>query len=151
MFHPGDIDRVRYLHKLYPNHDFNEDRQHGGVTYLKRAVSTTRGVRRMSLLRRNQQQRTGSRVDMSTGLHSSGPGTGFDFAMEEGGPALARLQSHLSGASQPQQQKRRRSLLRTFGRSIRRKKVPSTLPEEDDEPTPIPSKNDLTTTRGSVA
>ena len=144
MFYPSDIDRVRYLHKLYPDHDFNADRQHGGVNYLKRAISTTRGVRRMSLLHRNSQkaQMTGSRTDMSTGLRSSGPGTGFDFSMEEGGPALRRLQSNLSGASQPQQHKRRRSLLRNIGRSIRRKKVPSTLPEEDDDatPTPIPSK-----------
>lgn len=143
MFNPSDIDRVRYLHKLYPDHDFAADRQHGGLGYLKRAVSTTRGVRRMSIMRRNTQKHTGSRTDMATGVHSSGPGTGFDFAMEEGGPALRRLQSNLSGRSQPPvEHKRRRSLLRSIGKSIRRKRVPTTLREEDDdEVTPVASKS----------
>lgn len=142
MFHPGDIDRVRYLHKLHPDHDFEADRKLGGLAYIKNAVSTSRGVRRMSILRRSMRKpHTGSRTDMSTGLHSSGPGTGFDFSMEEGGPALRRLQSNLSGLSQPNQHKRRRSLLHSFGRTIRRKKVPPTLPEEPLEQYTPPTEN----------
>ena len=141
MYHPSDIDRVRYLHKIQPDHDFVADRQLGGVNYLKRAVSTTRGVRRQSLLRRSMRRNvhTGSRIDLATGVRTAGAGTGFDFSMEEGGPALRRLQSNLSGLSQPEP-KRRKSLLATFGRSIRRKKIPSTLPEEDDEPVSTPKK-----------
>lgn len=141
MFYPSDMDRVRYLHKLYPDHDFAADRQFGGVTYLKGAVDTSRGVRRMSLIRRSiPRTHTGSRTDMATGVHTSGPGTGFDFSMEENGPALRRLQSNLSGVSQPSQRnKRRRSLLRPFGRSARRKKVPTTLPEEEETPPSGPS------------
>ena len=140
MFHPSDIDRVRYLHKIHPDHDFAADRQRGGVAYIKNAVSTSRGVRRMSILRRSmRKQPMGSRADMATGVRSSGPGTGFDFSMEENGPALRRLQSNLSGLSQPSQHRRRRSILHSFGRSIRRKKVPVMLPEEED-PSSIPQK-----------
>ena len=145
MFYPSDMDRVRYLHKLYPDHDFAADRQFGGVSYLKNAVDTTRGVRRMSLIRRSlPRTHTGSRTDMSTGVRTAGPGTGFDFSMEENGPALRRLQSNLSGVSQPaQRNKRRRSLLRSLGRSVRRKKVPTTLPEEEEtlpsDPSPPPA------------
>ena len=64
-------------------------------------------------------------------------------AGEEGGPALRRLQSNLSGRSQPPvEHKRRRSLLRSIGKSIRRKRVPTTLREEDDdEVTPVASKS----------
>lgn len=138
MFHPSDMDTVRYLHKLDPSHDFTRDREHGGVGYLKRAVSTTHGVRRMSLLqRKNSNLRTGSRTDMATGLRTTN--TGFDFSMEENGVALRRLQSNLSGINQPTQtHKRRRSILHSIGRTIRRKKVPSTVSEES-EPIHAPS------------
>lgn len=140
MFHPSDIDRVRYLYKLHPDHDFAADRQLGGINYLKRAVSTTHGVRRQSLLRRSMRRPlTGSRIDLASGLRSTGAGTGFDFSMEESGPALRRLQSNLSGLSQPEP-KRRKSLLASFGRSIRRKKVPSPLREVDEEGSSTPLK-----------
>lgn len=136
MFNPSDIDRVRYLHKLDPDHDFRQDRDVGGVDYLKRAVSTTHGVRRKSLLAHKQSTlRTGSRTDMATGLRSTN--TGFDFSMEENGVALRRLQSNLSGVNQPGVHKRRRSLLQSISRTIRRKKAPSTVVEEP-EPVHIP-------------
>lgn len=131
IFNPSDVDTVRYLHKLDPNHDFARDREHGGLDYLRRAVSTSRGVRRMSLLHgKNSTLRTGSRTDMSTGLRTAN--TGFDFSMEENGVALRRLQSNLSGVNQPapSHHRRRRSLLQSLGRTIRRKKVPSTVSEE---------------------
>jgi len=130
-FHPSDIDRVRYLHKLDPEHDFRKDREQGGIPYIKRSVSTSRGVKRRSILQRGTRAGMGSRTDMSTGLRSHN-NTGFDFSMEENGVALRRLQSNLSGSQQPaqQQHKRRRSLLSSLSRTIRRKKAPSTVYEE---------------------
>lgn len=129
IFNPSDIDRVRYLHKLNPEHDFTRDREQGGVEYIKRSVSTSRGVRRKSLIHRGP--RMGSRTDMATGTRTQN--TGFDFSMEENGVALRRLQSNLSGMTQPPQHKRRRSLLQSISRTIRRKKAPSTVPEEGAE------------------
>jgi phospholipid-translocating ATPase len=132
VFNPSDLDRVRYLYKLHPEHDFRKDREAGGVQYIKRAVSTSRGVKRKSIITHGGP-RSASRTDMSTGLRSRG--TGFDFSMEENGVALRRLQSNLSGANQPAgQHKRRRSILQSISRTIRRKKVPSTVPEESEEP-----------------
>ena len=133
IFDPSDIDRVRYLHKLHPEHDFRRDREAGGMSYIKRAVSTSRGVKRRSIMTHGAP-RAASRTDMSTGLRTRA--TGFDFAMEENGVALRRLQSNLSGATQPvvSHHKRRRSLLQSISRTIRRKKVPSTVAEDPDEP-----------------
>lgn len=130
IFHPSDIDRVRYLHKMNPEHDFRKDREQGGIAYIKRAVSTSRGVRRQSAIHRGPRAAMGSRTDMATGVRSQH--TGFDFSMEENGVALRRLQSNLSGMQPPEarQHKRRRSLLSSISRTIRRKKVPSTVPEE---------------------
>lgn len=133
IFNPSDIDRVRYLHKLDTDHDFSRDRQHGGISYLRRAVSTSRGVRRKSLI---HGPHAGSRTDMSTGLRSTN--TGFDFSMEENGVALRRLQSNLSGVNQPPpQHKRRRTLMSSISRTIRRKKVPSTVQEERESEDPL--------------
>ncbi|KAI0683336.1 phospholipid-translocating P-type ATPase, partial [Cytidiella melzeri] len=123
MFHPSDLDRVRYLHKIDPDHDFRHDRDSGGVDYLKRVISMTHGVRRKSLLAPKQAgPRTGSRTDMATGMRTTN--TGYDFSMEENGVALRRLQSNLSGINQPGVggHKRRRSLLHSIGKTIRRKK-----------------------------
>ncbi|GJE96419.1 phospholipid-translocating P-type ATPase [Phanerochaete sordida] len=129
IFYPSDIDRVRYLHKIDPQHDFSKDREQGGIAYIKRSVSTSRGVKRRSIIHRGPRAAMGSRTDMATGMRSHN--TGFDFSMEENGVALRRLQSNLSGMQQPEQQhKRRRSLLSSLSRTIRRKKVPSTVAEE---------------------
>ena len=140
MFNPSDLDRVRYLHKLHPEHDFRKDRDSGGVDYLKRTLSMTHGVKRKSLLlHRRNDPRSGSRTDMATGLRTVN--TGFDFSMEENGVALRRLQSNLSGMNEPVGgHKRRRSILRTIGKTIRRKKVPSTVVEEPEGALP-PTKS----------
>ncbi|KAI0086431.1 phospholipid-translocating ATPase [Irpex rosettiformis] len=134
MFNPSDLDRVRYLHKLHPEHDFRQDRASGGVDYLKRTLSMTHGIKRKSLLAHKKNDiRTGSRTDMATGTRQTN--TGFDFSMEENGVALKRLQSNLSGVNQPAGgHKRRRSILHTIGKTIRRKKVPSTVVEEPEAP-----------------
>lgn len=132
IFHPTDIETVRYLHKIDPGHDFGRDRENGGVDYLKRNVSMTRGVRRKSILQgAKSNPRMGSRTDMATGLRTT-TNTGFDFSMEENGVALRRLQSNLSGVQPAVHHKRRRSLLHSIGRTIRRKKVPSTVTEETE-------------------
>ena len=135
-FNPSDIDRVRYLHKIQPDHDFRRDREAGGIAYIKRAVSTSRGVKRKSIIHQGPPQ--GSRIDLATGVRTRG--TGYDFSMEEPGVALRRLQSNLSSTNLPaSQHRRRKSILTSISRTIRRKKVPPTVPEEGQEE----SKNGL--------
>lgn len=78
-----------------------------------------------------------SRTDMSTGMRSVH--RGFDFATEEGGVAMRRMQSNLSERRQsnrylplleePKQSPKRKASLRIFS-SLRRKK-PTTPNEED--------------------
>ncbi|THH28398.1 hypothetical protein EUX98_g5794 [Antrodiella citrinella] len=128
IFFPSDIDRVRYLHKLDPNRDFTRDQQNGGLKNLQRSPSS---------IRRQRTSFVGSRTDMSTGMRSVSHG--FDFAQEDSGPALRRLQSNLSERNiERQPTKRRRmhasSLVPHFSlpRSIRRKKPPMSSPLRDE-------------------
>ena len=82
-----------------------------------------------------------SRTDMSTGIVSVD--RGFDFATEENGVALQRMQSNLSERQQRMsstgKQKRRRRTLTvipsfTLPRSLRRKRPPTTDEEHFDSP-----------------
>ncbi|KAK7694056.1 hypothetical protein QCA50_003632 [Cerrena zonata] len=126
-FAPSDIDTVRYIHKLHPERDFAKDRQNGGLAHLRRAPSA-RAKRPRQL---GRSEFVGSRTDMSTGVRSS-VHRGFDFAMEEDGPALRRLQTNLSERNAPAigAERRKRnasSLIPSFSlsKSIRRKKPPT--------------------------
>ncbi|KAI0071851.1 phospholipid-translocating P-type ATPase [Panus rudis PR-1116 ss-1] len=148
-FMPSDIDRVRYIHKLHPERDFTKDRQNGGMEHLKRSSTALGGGshKRRKHSRKYPHRPTlfnGSRTDMSTGLRSQS--RGFDFAMEENGPALRRLQSNLSekhgvasgsGHGEEERRKRSTSLLPSFSlsKSIRRNRKPpqsSPLRHEQD-------------------
>ncbi|KAI0748707.1 phospholipid-translocating P-type ATPase [Daedaleopsis nitida] len=120
-FAPNDLDRARHLIKLDPNHDFTKEK-HGGLAHFKRP--TSRASRPSTTCRPPLFQ--ASRTDMSTGLRSVH--RGFDFATEENGVAIQRMQSHLSERHQQVPQKKRRrnpaSLMHTFSisRTLRRKK-----------------------------
>lgn len=135
-FRPSDLDKIRYLHKYEPDHDFTKDRSNGHISVrpsLKRKLTSARRPY-------SNSRAAGSRTDMSTGLQT--PSRGFDFAAEDNGVALQRIQTNLS-----EQQSRNRlsfrrprrsgTILPTFSlpRSLRRKKQPpSRLREGADSP-----------------
>ncbi|KAL0946504.1 hypothetical protein HGRIS_012720 [Hohenbuehelia grisea] len=100
---PDDIDTMRYLHKVKPSMDIAHDaRLPSGLHALQRPASvlsrrTSRSESVMSVpdpRRPSVDLRTASRTDMSTGLRSVH--RGFDFATEENGVAMRRMQSNLS-------------------------------------------------------
>lgn len=87
--------------------------------------------------RRTPDPRRVSRTDMSTGMRSIH--RGFDFATEEGGVAMRRMQSNLSErrqsnrhlplAAETKQSPKRKASMRIFT-SLRRKKPPTPKKEE---------------------
>ncbi|KZP18292.1 phospholipid-translocating ATPase [Athelia psychrophila] len=108
---PDDIDIVRWNHAAHPERDIGKD------AYYKNPLQALRGprssashdtprsgsVRPMSIAesvatiedrRPSMSLRAGSRTDMSTGLASVH--RGFDFATEEGGVEMRRIQTNLS-------------------------------------------------------
>ena len=118
-FSPSDMDRARWIAKLDPTHDFKKDK-HGGLAKVKRPATRKASLRRSAMF-------NGSRTDMATGLREVN--RGFDFAAEENGVAIQRMQSHLSGrlTQTPEPRKSRRhhtSLMHGFSisRTLRRKK-----------------------------
>ncbi|KAI0374619.1 phospholipid-translocating P-type ATPase [Pilatotrama ljubarskyi] len=138
-FAPNDIDRARWIHKLDPTHDFSQDR-HGGL-----ADVSISGVRKRAHARLRPHPFHASRTDMSTGMRSVN--RGFDFATEENGIAIQRMQSHLSERHQAAPVKRRRNpstLIQTFSlrRPLRRKKHASQSSHPEDEPSsPSPPRS----------
>jgi len=112
IFNPNDLDILRWAKKIDPNRDFSRDARMGGqLDHLKppqrsgisSAVGSVAPSRRSTFDGERpaaQSLRTASRTDMSTGLRSTH--RGFGFAVEEGGPAMRRLQSNLS-APRPSQ------------------------------------------------
>ena len=126
-FHPSDMDMAMWIVKQDPSHDFSQDKQ-GGLARLQRPP-TRKEIKRHSLQQRPAAY-SASRTDMSTGVRSVH--RGFDFATEESGVAMQRMQSHLSDRhlQLPPEKKRRRNpsaLMHSFSisRSIRRKRRPS--------------------------
>ncbi|KAL0571364.1 hypothetical protein V5O48_010602 [Marasmius crinis-equi] len=113
---PGDIDIVRYIRRYGPYHDLtakSSDVHLGiGLTEMKKrrnrlsqasaADRVSRRSSRSSLMTVERPSRPGtalavrsvSRMDMSTGMVSTE--RGFDFATEENGPAIRRIQTNLS-------------------------------------------------------
>lgn len=110
---PDDIDIVRWNHAAHPERDIGKDAYYDtplqALTGPRSSASihheTPRSgsVRPMSIAesvvtveagRPSMSLRAGSRTDMSTGLASVH--RGFDFATEEGGVAMRRIQTNLS-------------------------------------------------------
>ncbi|KAF8844450.1 phospholipid-translocating P-type ATPase [Paxillus ammoniavirescens] len=163
---PGDLELLRYIRKTQPDLDMatalRRDRREGaprssssrwrppsrtsrpasissaptGTPTATPAVNYSQD--NLSLdLRRTPEPRRVSRTDMCTGLRSIH--RGFDFATEEGGVAMRRMQSNLSERRQssrhlplpaePKQSPKRKASARIFS-SLRRKKPPT--PKKDD-------------------
>ena len=96
---PDDIETIQYIVKTKPDVDFS-DVNMGALSSLKRtmpsSVASRLGVNdsQVTLGLRGGDLRAASRTDMATGLISVD--RGFDFAMEENGVAMRRMQSNLS-------------------------------------------------------
>lgn len=125
VFAPDDLDIIRYIHKTDPYRDLSAEAHRGpqialgiGMNELKQRRRSSRIsahaeqqrlVSRRSSMRSLSQRsvttierppaaltdlRLASRTDMSTGMVSVD--RGFDFAAEEGGVAMGRIQTNLS-------------------------------------------------------
>jgi len=106
MERPNDIDIMRAIRKEHPNLDIANDPQLGGrfkdgneqFVSPRGSMETDRqSMRPRPSMQSNHftNHSIGSRVDMSTGLRSTG-NRGFDFSAEEGGVAIRRMQSNIS-------------------------------------------------------
>ncbi|KAK0439550.1 phospholipid-translocating ATPase [Armillaria borealis] len=110
-FAPDDIDILRYIRKVDPGRDLRSMHYEEGIGLkaMKRPVegddTLSKRTSRSSYnsmaagpsrpgLHSAVDIRSASRTDMSTGIRSVH--RGFDFATEEGGVAMSRMQSHLS-------------------------------------------------------
>lgn len=91
---PTDVDVMRLLRKRDPSLDFARDPKILAML-RKRGHGTGNSVDGgPSAVYRQSADLRGSRVDMATGVRSQHHG--FDFATEEHGVAMQRIQSHLS-------------------------------------------------------
>ncbi|KAK0496771.1 phospholipid-translocating ATPase [Armillaria luteobubalina] len=110
-FAPDDVDILRYIRKVDPERDLRSTHYEEGIGLkaMKRPVdgddALSRRTSRSSYasmaagpsrpgFHSSVDIRSASRTDMSTGIRSVH--RGFDFATEEGGVAMSRMQSHLS-------------------------------------------------------
>jgi len=155
---PDDIDIVRWNRKMDPQRDLGHDAYYAApLAAMRRSHSMRRSSSRprsrpVSMVshadsvatmerRPPAEPLTGSRTDMSTGVRSVH--RGFDFATEEGGVAMRRMQSNLSEQWQSRRslplsdrEPKRKSSLRLF--SIRR----STRKKAASPKKPSPRKSD---------
>lgn len=99
-FYPDDIATLRYISKVDPDKDLrghiDDSGPLGAFKHPRPAsmVSHGRTESVASLPRPSMDFRSASRTDMSTGIRSVH--RGFDFATEENGVAMQRMQTNLS-------------------------------------------------------
>ncbi|KAJ7667947.1 phospholipid-translocating ATPase [Mycena polygramma] len=108
-YNPSDIDIVRWMHEKEPHRDLGTDtylRRRAlsemkrprptsiAASYASRRTSRTGSIMTLDRPRMSVDFRSASRTDMATGLVSVD--RGFDFATEENGVAMRRMQSNLS-------------------------------------------------------
>ncbi|KAG6885889.1 hypothetical protein C0993_008408 [Termitomyces sp. T159_Od127] len=113
---PDDLDIMRYISKYEPDRDFARDAHISNLNALQRPGSAA-SQRRISRSQVNESLPSmvnprhasrasvnmgASRTDLATGVISTD--RGFDFAQEEGGVALRRMQTNLSEAVASRQQ-----------------------------------------------
>ncbi|KAG9001427.1 hypothetical protein FRB94_004792 [Tulasnella sp. JGI-2019a] len=140
LYHPDDLDVLRWLRKNHPEHDIAHDTQITGCLSKTQSMPfddsrsmassnfsdddgiprrSTQGGRPSMDGRDPRDPRQGSRTDMSTGARVPSS-RGFDFSMEERGVAMQRVQSRLSerhqsrvslpGLGEPSTKRRRGSI-----------------------------------------
>jgi phospholipid-translocating ATPase len=108
-YYPDDIDILRYARKVHPGVNLRQEaadeKQHSDeltLAALRRPASVaSRNTGHASSVasirsrpRPSMDYRSASRTDMATGITSQH--RGFDFAQEEGGVAIQRMQTNLS-------------------------------------------------------
>lgn len=117
-FHPNDLDILNWNYKMKPNMDLiheaylrqgEKEDARPPITPVTPNSATAGSLGRPSM--------HASQIDMSTGLRSQS--RGYDFAQEENGVAIRRMQSNLSGVSPVKG--RGGTLLRTLRNPLRRK------------------------------
>ncbi|KAG6839834.1 hypothetical protein C0991_011213 [Blastosporella zonata] len=116
-YSPDDLDTMRYLSKYDPHRDFAHEAHISHLKDLRRpgSAASRRSLSRSQLnesspslnhsrraSRASVDMRTASRTDLATGLVSRD--RGFDFAQEEGGVAMRRMQTNLSERRASKQQ-----------------------------------------------
>ncbi|KAG2138285.1 hypothetical protein DEU56DRAFT_886925 [Suillus clintonianus] len=143
---PGDLEVLRYIRKTQPDLDMatlrSESERSRPYASSRRRPSSR--LSRASIacsstesfdLRRTQDPRCASRTDMSTGIRSVH--RGFDFATEEGGVAMRRMQTNLSERRQSSRnlpslgQVSPKRSIRLFSSLRRKKSSQPTLKKED--------------------
>lgn len=143
-FQPTDIDIMRWIRKTDPDRDITHDALLGGRlgnNPFGRVQSRTgtpgtntpdNGRRSAMQSRQSLVDGRGSRTDMSTGVRSIH--RGFDFATEENGVAMRRMQSNLSerrlsavteSTTERKRKKTGPTHLFSLRRTMRRKKPPT--------------------------
>jgi len=125
-FNPNDLDILNWNYKLRPNMDLireaylrhGEDDEARTPTSPATPYSATAGPL-------GQPSIQGSQIDMATGVRLQS--RGYDFAQEENGVAIRRMQSNLSGAAPSPIapiKVRGSTLLRSLRHPLRRKQPP---------------------------
>jgi phospholipid-translocating ATPase len=139
-YFPDDLDIMRFNRKMYPERDLAQDAQPSSALSALKAPASRSSRSLNSRARPSMDPRIASRTDMATGMRSVH--RGFDFATEEGGVALQRIQTGLSERRTsnlhlraPHSRKRSGTILSHFRKSMRRAKPPT--PEGGDVP-PFP-------------
>lgn len=122
-FHPNDLDILNWNYKLKPNMDLIHETylRHGEEEEAREPVTPVTPYSAASgggpLGRPSMHA---SQIDMSTGVRSQS--RGYNFAQEENGVAMRRMQSNLSGVSPAAPIKGRgTTLLRSLRHPLRRK------------------------------
>ncbi|KAF8163678.1 hypothetical protein B0H34DRAFT_649957 [Crassisporium funariophilum] len=107
-FDPGDLEAFQYLQRKYPNQDLSRYSRSirsagiSGLQHNRTSIESRRSSRASSsvmsldgrFVRPSVDVRSASRTDMSTGIVSID--RGFDFATEEHGVEMRRVQTNLS-------------------------------------------------------
>ncbi|KAF9053140.1 phospholipid-translocating ATPase [Panaeolus papilionaceus] len=99
-YNPDDLETFQYLQSKYPNQDLSRFSRSskapalGELQEIQQQHETRHAGVRAPASRPSLDVRSASRMDMSTGLYSTD--RGFDFATEEGGVMMRRVQTNLS-------------------------------------------------------
>ncbi|EPQ57895.1 phospholipid-translocating P-type ATPase [Gloeophyllum trabeum ATCC 11539] len=132
-FNPDDVSIMRWALKNDPHLDLEAIHRSYGLGSMRRPVSRASSMSNLSVRPPPSVDARGSRTDMSTGMRSTH--RGFDFATEERGVAIRRMQSNLSERRQSQvfssKRKRAGSLVSTLRRGLRKK---PTTPTKNEKP-----------------